>query len=260
MTAADRPALVLVPGLLCDEDLYAPQSAALSEVADVVVPDIRPADSIEQMARAVLDAAPERFALAGLSLGGYVVLEVVRQARSRVTRVALLDTSARPESPEQTARRRALLQLVDDQGLDAGLEALWPTEVAPGRVTDAALHERFLAMCRRSGRDVLVRQVQAIMARPDSRPDLPHLDLPLLVLCGRQDAITPLDGHEEMARLAPRARLVVLDDCGHLSSWEQPEAVTSELRRWLTDDPAQPPRAALDGGGGFPGAGSPVES
>lgn len=121
MSAGARPAIVLVPGLLCDDDLYAPQSSALADAADVVVPDIRAAHSIEQMAQAVLDAAPERFALAGLSLGGYVVLEVLRQARSRVTRVALLDTSARPESPEQTARRRALLALVDDQGLDAGL-------------------------------------------------------------------------------------------------------------------------------------------
>jgi pimeloyl-ACP methyl ester carboxylesterase len=252
VTAGHRPALVLVPGLVCDDDLYAPQQAALCEVADVVVPDIRPADSIEQMARAVLAAAPERFALAGLSLGGYVVLEVLRQARSRVTRVALLNTSARPESPEQTARRRALLDLVDDQGLDAGLKALWPTEVAPSRLADAGLHDRFLAMCRRSGRDVLVRQVQAIMARADSRPDLPSLDLPLLVLCGRQDAITPLDGHEEIARLAPRARLVVLDDCGHLSTWEQPDAVTGELRRWLLDDRSQLPRS--------PGAGSSVGS
>lgn len=255
MSAGARPAIVLVPGLLCDDDLYAPQSSALADVADVVVPDIRAAHSIEQMAQAVLDAAPERFALAGLSLGGYVVLEVLRQARSRVTRVALLDTSARPESPEQTARRRALLALVDDQGLDAGLEALWPTEVAPSRVTDAGLHDRFLAMCRRSGPDVLVRQVRAIMARTDSRPDLPGLDLPLLVLCGRQDAITPLDGHQEMARLAPRAHLVVLDDCGHLSTWEQPDAVTDELRRWL-GGPAQPP----GGGGGAAGATSPVES
>lgn len=235
MTSADRPALVLVPGLLCDEDLYAPQRAALSDVADVVVPDIRSASTIEQMARAVLEAAPERFALAGLSLGGYVVLEVLRQARSRVTRVALLDTSARPESPEQTVRRHALLRLVDDQGLDAGLEALWLTGVAPSRVEDAALHERFLAMCRRSGRDVLVRQVEAIMARADSRPDLPGLDLPLLVLCGRQDAITPLDGSQEIARLVPRARLVVLEDCGHVSTWEQPDAVTAELRRELAD-------------------------
>ena len=250
MSAGERRPLVLVPGLACDDDLYAPQSAAMAEVADVVVPDIRSADSIEQMARAVLDAAPERFALAGLSLGGYVVLEVLRQARSRVTRVALLDTSARPESPQQTARRLALLALVDEHGLDAGLEALWPTEVAASRVDDAALHARFLAMCRRSGRDVLVRQVRAIMARADSRTDLPRLDLPLLVLCGRQDAITPLDGHEEMVRLAPAARLVVLDDCGHLSTWEQPDAVTRELRRWLLDDRPQPARHAPNGGGG----------
>ena len=260
MTAGERPTLVLVPGLLCDDDLYAPQRAALGEVADVLVPDIRSAASMEQMALAVLDAAPRRFALGGLSLGGYVVLEVLRRARSRVTRVALLDTSARPESPGQTARRRALLDLVDDEGLDAGLQVLWPTEVAASRVADAALHDRFLAMCRRSGRDVLVRQVQALMGRADSRPDLPDLDLPLLVLCGRQDAITPLDGHEEMARLAPRARLVVLDDCGHLSTWEQPDAVTSELRRWLADDGPQPPRPAPAGGGGSADAGSSVES
>jgi pimeloyl-ACP methyl ester carboxylesterase len=235
VTLGGRPALVLVPGLLCDDDLYAAQRAALADVADVVVPDLRPADTIEQMARLVLQAAPERFALAGLSLGGYVVLEVLRLSLSRVTRVALLDTSARPETAAQTARRRALLDLVDDQGLDAGLEALWPTEVAASRVGDAALHERFVQMCHRSGRDVLVRHVEAIMARADSRPDLPRLDLPTLVLCGRQDAITPLDGHQEMAGLAPRARLVVLDDCGHLSTWEQPDAVTVELRRWLAD-------------------------
>ena len=235
MTSADRPSLVLVPGLVCDDDLYTPQRGALGELADVVVPDIRPAESIEQMARAVLQAAPDRFALAGLSLGGYVVLEVLRQARARVTRVALLDTSARPESPEQTVRRRALLETVDERGLDVGLEALWPSEVAPSRVDDAVLRERFLAMGRRSGREVLVRQVRAIIARADSRPDLAVLDLPLLVLCGRQDAITPLDGHEEIAELAPRSRLVVLDDCGHLSTWEQPDAVTGELRRWLTD-------------------------
>lgn len=98
------------------------------------------------------------------------------------------------------------------------------------------------------------------MARADSRPDLPGLDLPLPVLCGWQDAITSLDGPEEMARLAPRARLVVPDDCGYLSTWEQPNAVTGELRRWLADDRPQPPGAGPAGGGGSSAAGSPVES
>ena len=231
-----RQALVLVPGLMCDEDLYVPQRDDLSDVAEVVVPDIRAAGSIAEMARTVLDAAPERFALGGLSLGGYVVFEVLRQAPGRVERVALMDTSARPETPEQTARRRALLQIADVRGFDAAVEALWPSEVAPGRVDDAVLRDRFVAMCRRSGKDVLARQTQAIVERADSRPDLARLVLPVLVLCGRQDAITPLDGHEEIVAGAPRARLVVLDDCGHLSTWEHPEAVTAELRRWLADD------------------------
>ena len=230
-----RVPLVLVPGLLCDEDLYAPQRAGLSDVADVVVPDVRQGASVADMARAVLDAAPDRFCLAGLSLGGYIVLEVLRHAPGRVERVALLDTSARPEAPEQTARRRALLALVEEQGFDAALAALWPLEVAPSRVDDEQLRDRFLAMCRRCGPEVFSRQTSAIIARTDSRPDLPGLDLPALVLCGRQDAITPLDGHEEMARLLPRARFEVLDDCGHLSTWERPEQVTAALRTWLAD-------------------------
>lgn len=233
---AVRVPLVLVPGLLCDEDLYAPQVQALADVADVVVPDLRAAASIPEMAATVLSAAPERFSLGGLSMGGYVVLEVLRQARDRVDRVALMDTSARPESPEQTARRRALLALVRERGFDAAMEALWPYEVAPGRLDDVALRDRFLSMCRRSGPEVFARHVDAIIARADSRSDLRTLDLPVLVLCGRQDAVTPLDGNEEMARLAPASRLVVLDDCGHLSSWEQPAAVSDELRRWLLAD------------------------
>ena len=232
---AGRPTVVLVPGLLCDDDLFAPQRDALSEAADVVVPDIRAAGSVAGMARLVLSAAPERFALGGLSLGGYVVLEVLRQAPHRVERVALMDTSARPESAEQTARRRALLELADAQGLDAALEVLWPREVAPGRVDDPVLHERFVAMSRRCGPEVLVRQTRAIVERADSRGDLAGVTQPTLVLCGRQDVITPLDAHEEMAALLPRARLVVLEDCGHLSTWEHPEAVTAALRRWLDD-------------------------
>ena len=230
----ERVPLVLVPGLVCDDDLYAPQRAALADVADVVVPDVRGGASIEQMAQSVLDVAPDRFALGGLSMGGYVVLEVLRTARHRVERVALMDTSARPESPAQTERRRALLALTEEQGFDAALDVLWPVEVAPSRVGDTALQRRFREMCLRCGPGVFARQTAAITARADSRPDLPALDLPVLVLCGRQDAITPLDGNEEMAELAPNARLVVLDDCGHLSTWEQPDAVNAELRRWLT--------------------------
>jgi pimeloyl-ACP methyl ester carboxylesterase len=226
--------LVLVPGLVCDEDVFADQVADLTRETDLVVPDLLTAASIGEMAQVVLDSAPPRFALGGISMGGYVVLEVLRRAPERVERVALLDTSARPESPQQTTKRRAMLDLVEQQGLEAALERLWPTEVAPSRVDDVLLHDRFLAMGLRCGADVLARQTAAIMARADSRPDLARLDLPLLVLCGRDDAVTPLDGNQEIAALAPQARLVVLEDCGHLSTWEHPDAVSAALREWLT--------------------------
>ena len=227
MTGA--PALVLVPGLLCDDDLWAEQVAALGGT----VPDLTAADSVAEMARTVLAAAPERFALAGLSMGGYVVWEVLRQAPERVVAVALLDTSARPDTAEQTARRRALLALLDTGGLPPVLDALWPALVGPAQQGDAALRRRFDAMSLRLGPAVFRRQQEAIINRPDSRPDLVGVRVPALVVCGREDAITPLELSQEVAAAVPGAELVVLDGCGHLSTWERPGEVTAALQRWL---------------------------
>jgi pimeloyl-ACP methyl ester carboxylesterase len=226
-------AVVMVPGLVSDDDIFAPQAAGLSEVATVQVADITTPRTVAAMADAVLASAPDRFALVGHSLGGYVAIEVVRRAPGRVEALALLDTSARPESPRQTARRRELLALLSDQGYDALLASLWPFEVAPGRVGDALLRRRMDAMMLRTGPEVFVRQTDAIIGRPDSRPHLAQVDCPTLVLCGREDAITPLDGHEELAAGIAGAQLVVLDDCGHLSTWEQPDGVERALRGWL---------------------------
>jgi pimeloyl-ACP methyl ester carboxylesterase len=181
----------------------------------------------------VLAGAPARFALAGLSLGGYVAWEVLRQAPERVTRLALLDTSARPDSAEQTARRRGLLALGEASGLPPVLDALWPAVVGPARQDDLALRRRFDAMSLRLGWPVFARQQEAIIGRPDSRADLAGVAVPALVLCGRDDAITPLEVSEEMAAGIPGAELVVLDDCGHLSTWERPDAVTEALSAWL---------------------------
>lgn len=228
-----RRTLLMVPGLISDDDLFREQRAALSGEVDVVVSDVSRARTIADMARAALDVAPPTFALAGLSMGGYVVWEILRRARDRVTAVALLDTSARPDSDEQTARRQALIELAQAGRFSDVLGLLWPFEVAPVHRSDAALRARADAMFLRAGPEVFVRQQEAIIARMDSRPGLATVDVPALVLCGRDDAITPLDGSQEMAAGIPGADLVVLDDCGHLSSWERPDEVTHALRRLL---------------------------
>ena len=229
-----RRTLLMVPGLVSDADLYAEQRAGLADLVDVVVADVSRGASIEEMAQAALDVAPDGpFALAGLSMGGYVTLEVWRRATERVTALALLDTSARPDTPGRSAERREAVARARGEGLEPVLDALWPLEVAAAHVGDPALRSRFDAMARRQGVEVFARQTEAIIARPDSRDDLGRVKCPTLVLCGREDRITPLDGHEEMARGIDGADLVVLGRCGHLSSWERPDDVTAALRRWL---------------------------
>lgn len=232
MTA--RPALVLLPGLLCDAALWAHQTAHLSDMADIAVPDLTGAETVDELAETVLDAAPERFSLAGLSMGGYVALAVMRLAPDRVDRLALLDTSARADTREQTRRRRGLIGLARRGKFKGVTPRLLPMLVHPDRLGDAPLVEAVMAMAERVGTEAFVRQERAILNRPDSRHRLAEIDCPTLVLCGRQDAVTPLELSEEMARLLPRGRLAVIEECGHLSTMERPETVTAELRAWLT--------------------------
>ena len=225
--------VVFVPGLLCDADLWAAQFAAVSADRPVVVANIAGADTVAALARAVLADAPQRFALAGLSMGGYVALEIMRQAPGRVAGLALIDTSARPDSEEQTRRRRALLALARTGRFKGVTPRLLPTLLHPDRLTDPILTGRVMAMAGRIGRDAFLRQQTAILGRPDSRPDLMRIDCPTLVACGRQDALTPLPLSEEMAGLIPGAELVVVEDSGHLSSMERPDAVNAALASWL---------------------------
>ncbi|MGO4722951.1 MULTISPECIES: alpha/beta fold hydrolase [unclassified Inquilinus] len=225
--------VVFVPGLLCDADLWAAQLAIVSADRPVVVANIAGADTVAALARAVLADAPQRFALAGLSMGGYVALEIMRQAPERVAGLALLDTSARPDSEEQTRRRRALLALARTGRFKGVTPRLLPTLLHPDRLADPILTGRVMAMAGRIGRDAFLRQQTAILGRPDSRPDLMRIDCPTLVACGRQDALTPLPLSEEMAGLIPGAELVVVEDSGHLSPMERPDAVNAALASWL---------------------------
>lgn len=227
--------LILLPGLLCDAALWAPQVEALSERCRIWIADLTRHDSIAGMAAAVLREAPaERFALAGLSMGGYVAQEVMRQAPRRVERLALLDTRARPDDPAETARRRALMELAQREGGFAPVtDRMLPLLVHPSRVNDAPLVRTIRQMAERVGLAAYLRQQEAIIARPDFRPSLAAVRCATLVLCGREDALTPVAFHEEIAAAIEGAMLVVVDDCGHLSTLERPEAVNAALREWL---------------------------
>jgi len=227
--------LALLPGLILDSGLWRAQVDGLADIADCRVADLTTQDSIAAMAADVLAAMPDRFALAGLSMGGYVALEIMRQAPGRVAALALLDTTARADTAEQTSRRRGLIELAQKGTFKGVTNRLLPMFIHPNRMTDEALTGAVKAMAKRVGRDAFLRQQHAIMARADSRDLLPRIHCPTLVLCGREDALTPLAWHEEMAAAIPGARLVVLEKCGHLAPIERPAEVTAELRRWLGD-------------------------
>jgi pimeloyl-ACP methyl ester carboxylesterase len=225
--------LLLVPGLLCDRALWQHQSKHLVELAEITVADVTQNDSMASIAEALLIQAPERFALAGLSMGGYVVLEIMRRAPERVTKLALLDTSARADTKEKTKNRMELIDLNLKGRFDQVTPRLLPQLVHPNRYQDRQLTNAIVSMAGRVGQDAFMRQETAIMARPDSRDDLRRITCPTLVLCGRQDTLTPLELHEEMVSRIPNARLAIIEDCGHMSAMEQPQAVTALLRDWL---------------------------
>ncbi|MFL6581690.1 MAG: alpha/beta fold hydrolase [Burkholderiales bacterium] len=230
-----KNALVLLPGLLCDEALWKPQQSGLADLAEFFVADLTDQDSIGAMAASVLRAAPwEDFALAGLSMGGYVAQEIMRQAPHRVTKLALLDTRSRAELPEETKRRHELMQLAQSaRDFTPVTNRMLPLLVHGSRVNEAALVEGIRDMAQRIGLEAYLRQQHAIIARPDYRALLPKIGCPTLVLCGRQDRLTPLENSEQMAGAIPGAQLMVIEQCGHMSTLERPAEVNSALRTWL---------------------------
>ena len=228
-----RLPLVLLPGLLEDAAVWQPQIAALAEIAAASVPDLARQNSIAAMAESVLATAPDRFALAGHSMGGYVALAVTRLAPRRVMRLALVDTAARADTPEQTERRQGLIELTRIGKFKGVTPRLLPLLVHADRLGDAALTGVIMAMAERVGPAAFERQQTAIMGRLDQRSFLPRIACPTLVLCGRQDQITPLDRSEEMAAAIPGAKLVVVEHCGHIPQLECAEEATKAMREWL---------------------------
>ena len=236
-TMAERAPLVLVPGLLCDSALWRQQLDHLADVAAMTVADVAACDSMPAMAEAVLAQAPAgEFALAGLSMGGYIALEIMRRAPGRVRRLALLDTSARLDTAEQRARRLAMIAQAEKGDFQGVTDRLLPLFIHPDRLSDATLTGEVKAMTGRAGKDAFLRCQKAIMGRPDSRARLGEIVTPTLVLVGRQDVLTPPEVHVELAARIPRAKLVVIENCGHLSTMERPEAVSAVMGYWLQDE------------------------
>lgn len=224
--------LILVPGLGSDEAVWRPVIERLAGTASCHVAETRLDDTITNIGVRILTIAPPRFALAGISMGGYVALEIMRQAPDRVTRLALFDTSARPDSPEQTAGRRAAVAALDKAPIEVLSRHSLPQLVAhdaPDHVKDAVV-----AMGVRVGRAAYARQQEANITRLDSRPHLARIAVPALVVVGEHDILTPPDLAGELAAGIPAAKLHVIRDSGHLPPIEQPDATAALLRAWLT--------------------------
>ena len=230
-----RRTLVLVPGLLCDETVWRPQVDALSDIADVAVPVLSDRSSITEMAEGVLDAVDGAFALAGHSLGGRIALEAVRLAPERIERLALLDTGVGARKPTEEASRMALVALGHEKGMAAVADAWLPPMVHEPLRADPVLMGALRGMVERATPESFERQQRALLERPDALGVLPTIECPTLVLVGREDAWSPVAQHEALAANIKGARLVVVEGAGHMSTVEQPAAVSEALRAWLLD-------------------------
>ena len=225
--------VVLVPGLNCTAEVYAAAVPTLWQFGSVLIPDHKRGSSMAEIAAAILAEAPPRFALAGFSMGGYVAFELLRQAPGRITRLALIDTMARLDTPEGLQKRHDAIRLVQAGKLRQLVGANFPLSVHPGSAGNPGVRDFSLRMALANGPEVYVRQQQAIITRPDSTAELAAIRVPTTVIVGEADTITPVADAQAMATAIPDANLVVIERAGHMSPTEQPEAITQALVGWL---------------------------
>ena len=225
--------LLLLPGSLCDAALWEPQVAAIGDRWRISVPSVTGLDSIEAMAEAVLADAPERFCLAGFSMGGRIALEMLRRQPERIERLALIGASVHPVADGEAARRQPMIELASTQGMTAVAKNWIPRLVHPSRLDDTEFMSRLMDMtCRFTPQDY-AEENHALLNRPDPRPLLETIAIPTLVLAGRQDPLSTPERNTDIAGRIPGAKLVLLDDCGHFPTLEAPDPSTAALLDWL---------------------------
>lgn len=240
-----RVPLLLLPGTACDERLFGPLLDALDWPDAMVVP-LAGARSTPQMAQRLLAQAPDRFALLGFSLGGIVALEMIAQAPQRIERLALVDTTARPDPRENAKLRRAAVRKAEAGDIDSFVLDSWPTLVAPVHAADERLRRTILAMARDCGPQRLAEQAEIAIHRSDSRPRLDAIAVPTLVVAGAEEQVCPLDAHREMADAIPGARFFTIPQAGHFAPLENPAELARHMRDWLAWEPqlTKPPSTA----------------
>ena len=225
--------LVLLPGMMCDARLFGPQSAELSSQMPVMAAPVSQGERIEEIASDLLGALPARFALAGLSMGGIVAMEILRRAPDRVSRLALLDTNPLAETPVVAANREPqIIKVRAGRLMEVMRDEMKPNYLAPGpqRADVMAL---VMDMAEVLGPEVFVRQSRALQRRRDQQVTLRKCQVPTLILCGAHDALCPVKRHAFMAELIPGAELRVIEEAGHLPTLECPEQTTAALRDWM---------------------------
>ncbi|HSY86291.1 MAG TPA: alpha/beta fold hydrolase [Verrucomicrobiae bacterium] len=226
--------LVLVPGLLCTEALFARQIAALRDVTSITIADHTRHDSMAGIARDILAAAPPRFALAGLSMGVIIAHEILRQAPGRVERLALLDGRAELDNADTRASRRSYLEMArSGRFMEITRDHILPKLIHPARLKDAALVQTIFDMAEATGPAAFLRQETALLDRDDYTALLPEIRCPTLVVVGEADAITPVPMVQRMAQAIPGARFEVIADSGHLTTLERPAETSALLKAWF---------------------------
>jgi pimeloyl-ACP methyl ester carboxylesterase len=233
-TVMNEP-LILVPGLNCTAALYGSQMDVFGQGRTIIIPDHRSDDTLEAIAERFLTDAPRRFALCGLSMGVYIAFAIMARAPERVTRVALLDSRCAPDSEVDAQNRHRLIGLAQSGRFDDVHHILWQRLVHPGRLGDRPLEAIIRSMMAATGANAFIRQQKAMLNRPDYSHLLAKIAVPTLVLSGAQDLITPPHYAQDMATKIKNSRLMIVPDCGHLSTLEAPEVVNAELSRWLEE-------------------------
>lgn len=232
--------ILLIPGLVCDDHVWAACVAALHPF-DVAVADVTHQPSITAMAKTLLAQHPGPLLLAGHSMGGRVAMEMARIAPDRIKAMALFNTGMSPRNDAELPKREAMIALAHDEGMDALAEKWLPGMMAAGIDPDPLVLVGLREMVRRMTPDIHERQIRALIDRPDARQSMPDYKAPLLLMTGRQDIWTPIAPHEEIAALCPQARLEIVEDAGHFAPVEQPATVAQLLAGFVQDVMAMEP-------------------